>query len=47
MQSEEWCPTPKATWHFRLVKVAGPAGPIRFVYVVAPPPKTLNPAVLT
>ena len=39
-QSEEWCPMPPATWHFRLVKLAGPAGLIRFAYVVAaPPPK--------
>ncbi len=31
---------PPATWHFRLVKLAGPAGPVRFDYVVAaPPPK--------
>jgi hypothetical protein len=31
---------PSATWHFRLVKLAGPAGLIRFAYVVAaPPPK--------
>jgi hypothetical protein len=38
-QGEEWCPIPPATWHFRLVKLAGPAGLIRFAYVVAPPPK--------
>jgi len=38
-QGEEWCPMPPATWHFRLVKLAGPAGVIRFTYVVAPPPK--------
>ena len=37
-QEEEWCPMPQATWHFRLVKLGGPAGPIRFDYVVAPPP---------
>ncbi len=28
---------PQATWHFRLVKLGGPAGPIRFDYVVAAP----------
>lgn len=36
-QGEEWCPMPKATCHFRLVKLSGPAGPIRFDYVVGPP----------
>ncbi len=39
-QQEEWCPMPAATWHVRLVKLSGPAGPIRFEYVVAPPPKS-------
>ena len=39
-QQEEWCPMPAATWHVRLVKLSGPAGPIRFDYVVAPPPKS-------
>jgi hypothetical protein len=37
-QPEEWCPMLQAIWHFRLVKLSGPAGPIRFQYVVAPPP---------
>ena len=37
-QGEEWCPMAQATWHFRLVKLSGPAGPIRFDYVVAAPP---------
>jgi hypothetical protein len=37
-QSEEWCPMPQAIWHFHLVKLSGPAGPIRFDYVVAAPP---------
>ena len=36
--AEQWCPMPQATWHFRLVKLSGPAGPIRFDYVVAAPP---------
>lgn len=38
-QGEQWCPMPQATWHFRLVKLSGPAGPVRFDYVVAAPPK--------
>jgi hypothetical protein len=38
-QGEQWCPMPQATWHFRLVKLSGPAGPIRFDYVVAAPPE--------
>lgn len=37
-QQDEWCPMPQATWRFRLVKLSGPAGRIRFDYVVAPPP---------
>jgi hypothetical protein len=37
-QGEEWCPMPAAVWHFRLVKLSGPAGAIRFDYKVAPPP---------
>jgi hypothetical protein len=37
-QGEEWCPMPEATWRFRLVKLAGPSGPVRFDFVVAPPP---------
>jgi hypothetical protein len=41
-QGEQWCPMPQATWHFRLVKLSGPAGPIRFDYVVAPPPAGLS-----
>jgi len=38
-QGEQWCPMPQATWHFRLVKLSGPAGLVRFDYVVAAPPK--------
>ena len=38
-QGEEWCPMPGATWHFHLVKLSGPAGAIRFDFVVAVPPK--------
>lgn len=37
-QSEEWCPMPQAIWHLRLVKLSGPAGPVRFHFVVAAPP---------
>jgi hypothetical protein len=37
-QSEEWCPMPQAIWHFHLVKLSGPTGPIRFDYIVAAPP---------
>ncbi|HEY7397265.1 MAG TPA: hypothetical protein VH538_03105 [Gaiellaceae bacterium] len=37
-QGEEWCPMPQATWHFRLVKLRGPAGTVRVDYRVAPPP---------
>jgi hypothetical protein len=36
-QGEEWCPMPQAIWSFRLVKLAGPPGVVRFDYVVAPP----------
>ena len=39
-QGEEWCPMAEATWYLRLVKVGGPAGPIRFDFVVAAPPGT-------
>lgn len=39
-QGDEWCPMPQATWHFRLVKAEGPAGPVRFDFVVAAPPGT-------
>jgi hypothetical protein len=38
-QAEEWCPMPKAPWHVRLLKLSGPAGAVRFDYVVAPPPQ--------
>jgi hypothetical protein len=37
-QSEEWCPMPQAIWHFHLVKLSGPTGPIRLDYVIAAPP---------
>jgi hypothetical protein len=37
-QGEEWCPMPEATWHFHLTKLSGPAGAVRFHYVVAAPP---------
>lgn len=41
-QGEEWCPMPQATWHFRLVKVEGPAGPVRFDFLVDAPPGTVG-----
>jgi hypothetical protein len=37
-QSQEWCPMPAAAWHIRLVKVGGPAGLVRFDFVVGKPP---------
>jgi hypothetical protein len=33
-QGEEACPMPPANWHFRLHKLAGPAGLIRLEFVV-------------
>ncbi len=33
-QGEEACPMPPATWHFRLNKLAGPAGEIRLDFAV-------------
>ncbi len=39
-QGEEWCPMPNAIWQIRLTKLSGPAGRIRFDYVVAPPPSS-------
>lgn len=39
-QAEERCPMPGTTWHFRLDKLSGPAGAIRFDYIVAPPPES-------
>lgn len=38
VQGEEWCPMPRAVWHVRLVKLGGPAGPVRFDLVIGPPP---------
>ena len=39
-QGEEWCPMPSATWQVTLTKLSGPAGRIRFDYLVAAPPAT-------
>ena len=36
VQQEEACPMPAATWHFRVRKIAGPAGRIRIDFVVGP-----------
>lgn len=33
-QAEEACPMPAATWHFRLHKLAGPAGEIRLDFLI-------------
>jgi len=33
-QSEEACPMPPATWHFRLNKLAGPAGEVWLDFAV-------------
>jgi len=40
-QQEEWCPMPRATWHVHLVKLDGPAGTVRFDFVVGTPPHEL------
>jgi hypothetical protein len=37
-QQQEWCPMPAGRWRLRLVKTAGPAGPVRVDFVVGPPP---------
>jgi hypothetical protein len=37
-QQQEWCPMPAGRWRLRLVKTAGPAGQVRVVFVVGPPP---------
>jgi hypothetical protein len=36
---QEWRPMPAAGWRVTLVKWAGPAGVIRFVFVVGAPPR--------
>jgi hypothetical protein len=38
-QSQEGCPMPRATWRIRLVKISGPAGLVRFDFVVGKPPR--------
>ena len=37
-QPVEWCPMPEATWRLRVVKLSGPAGPLRVSFVVGPRP---------
>ena len=37
-EAVEWCPTPQATWRFRVAKVAGPAGDVRVDFIVGPKP---------
>jgi len=39
-RGQEWCPMPAARWRVTLIKRAGPAGTIRFLFVVGPPPRT-------
>jgi hypothetical protein len=38
-QSQEWCPMPAAVWRVLIVKVGGPAGLVRFDFVVGKPPR--------
>jgi hypothetical protein len=35
---EEWCPMPEGTWHFRVEKLAGPAGNVTLWFHVGQPP---------
>jgi hypothetical protein len=37
-QSQEWCPMPRARWRIHLVKTGGPAGVVRFDFVVRKEP---------
>lgn len=34
IEAEQACPMPAATWHYRLHKLAGPAGQIRLEFLV-------------
>jgi hypothetical protein len=36
-QSQEGCPMPRAVWRIHLLKAGGPAGVVRFDFVVGPP----------
>jgi hypothetical protein len=38
-QSQEWCPMPRARWRLHLVKTGGPAGFVRFDFVVRKEPR--------
>ena len=38
-RGQEWCPLPAARWRIRLTKLSGPAGVIRFVFMVGRPPR--------
>jgi hypothetical protein len=38
-QSQEGCPMPKAVWRIHLLKIGGPAGLVRFDFVVGKPPQ--------
>jgi hypothetical protein len=37
-QSQEGCPMPRAVWRIHLLKTGGPAGLVRFDFVVGKPP---------
>jgi hypothetical protein len=39
-RSQEWCPMPAARWRVTLEKRGGPAGVIRFVFLVGAPQAT-------
>jgi hypothetical protein len=38
-QSQEGCPMPKSIWRIHLLKTGGPAGVVRFDFVVGKPPQ--------
>lgn len=38
-QSHEWCPMPRAAWRVQILKTGGPAGLVRFDFVVGKPPR--------
>ena len=37
-QGEEWCPMPRRTWHFHVLKLVGPAGDVVVRFRVGRPP---------
>jgi hypothetical protein len=38
-QGEEWCPMPRRTWHFHVLKLAGRAGDVVMRFRVGIPPR--------